>query len=173
MKSLSILVSALVLAGCASNSHNAGLNSDESYISNEVNTLLATLAQKAVDAKEITLKHQAAMARLSEPENGYDDPTGAPPEGLERVIPMPDFYGEAVEPLKLIAKLTNYDFKFRGLKPNSITWVSIAAQERPAFDAISDIANQIDKFGINIDIWSTPNAEKQGVILVTYPGAND
>ncbi|NCO45355.1 DotD/TraH family lipoprotein [Vibrio anguillarum] len=117
------------------------------------------------------LAHQAAMSRLN-PEADKYSPNLDVPNGLEKVIPMDAFYGDALEPLRLIAKLTNYEYKEQGAKPSTeIYWVNIQKNyNRLAIDLLDDIANQIDKRGVNVDVWETPNQTKYGVILVSFGG---
>jgi len=168
-----ILLGMATLVGCETTSSTKTVNKDEEYIKSEVAELLTTLAEKVVITKEITMKHQAAMARLNAPEDGYPDVYNEIPEGLEKSIPIPEFYGDAEAPLKLIATLTNYRFSFRGAKPNGVTWVKLSKQDTPAIELITDIYNQIQKNSIDIDIYPTPNLKQNGVILLSYPGAND
>ncbi|EGR2118969.1 hypothetical protein D6U78_10675 [Vibrio cholerae] len=164
------LIPTILLVGCAST--QTTLTKDELYISQAVSERLTELYDKAVETKEITMRHQAAMMRLNENVNSQN-PLADIPKGMEKPIPMPDFYGAVEEPIQLIAKLTNYDFRFNGTKPIGVTWVQLSAQERSAFETLLDISTQIDKYGIDLDIYESSSQNKKGVIVISYPvGAN-
>ncbi|EKO3606962.1 DotD/TraH family lipoprotein [Vibrio metschnikovii] len=165
------LSSTIIALLCGCQSPQMVESKDRSYITSSLETTLIELSTKAVQAKEIMLAHQAAMSRLN-PEADKYSPNLDVPNGLEKVIPMDAFYGDALEPLRLIAKLTNYEYKEQGAKPSTeIYWVNIQKNyNRLAIDLLDDIANQIDKRGINIDVWETPNQSKYGVILVSFGG---
>ncbi|MEZ9699276.1 DotD/TraH family lipoprotein [Vibrio sp. 10N.261.46.E12] len=163
------VVIALVMSGCQSTSKSTK-DEDKAYISNELEITLAELANKAVQSKQIMLAHQSAMARLN-PELQHYKPVLDVPDGLGKVIPVRTFYGDALEPLNLIAKLTGYKLKVKGAQSNTETlWVSIRESERSAIDLIDDIAGQIDKRKVDIHVWATPNETMKGVILVSYDG---
>lgn len=161
----------VTLGGCAT-TPPAQDDTDAQYISHQLEQTLVTLSNKAVEAKEITLAHQAAMARFN-PQVNQQPPNMTVPPGLEKVIPLKrKFYGDAREAIALIEMLTNYEVKFRGVEPTGVVlWVSLKAQSnRTAIDLLDDIANQIDKRNVNIDVWPTPNSKKAGVILISYVG---
>ncbi len=159
-----------ILAGCSS-TPSTEQHSDKKYISDALEKTLAELSKKAVESKQIMLSHKAAMARLHPDASKYQ-PVLDIPKGLDRVIPMKSFYGDALEPIELVAKLTNYQFKVSGPKKNTeVLWVKLFKSERSAIDILDDISNQIDNRGVDIDVWETPNAPKTGVIMVNYRGS--
>ncbi|MEZ8241012.1 MULTISPECIES: DotD/TraH family lipoprotein [Vibrio] len=166
---LQVLIFSMVMSGCQSTSVS-GNSDDKAYISKELETTLAVLAEKAVASKKIAQAHTVAMARLNPQAKKYT-PNLNVPEGLERIIPMNAFYGKAEEPLQLIAQLTDYEYKEFGAKNNTETlWVKLQANSRSAIDIVDDISNQIDNRGVDVHVWETPNEHKKGVIMINYGG---
>lgn len=156
-----------VLTGCASTSA-ANPDSDERYISDRLETTLVALSKKAVEAKQVMLAHQAAMTRLNVDAQQLA-PIGETPKGMDKPIPLTNrFYGDAKEPIKLIAQLTNYEFQIKGtFDDTEVLWVKLHNEyTRSAFELLNDIANQIDSRGIDIHVWETPNKKHLGVIVL-------
>lgn len=169
---LFVLIIALSMVGCATHSEKKPATADEKYISASLEKTLEELAKKAVEAKRITMTHQAAMARLTLKDESqvkmYDVPKNMD-------IPYPllrAYYGDAIQPLQQIADLTNYKFQIQGAAPETeVLWVKLHNQTtRNAFEIIQDISNQIDKRGFDIHIWQHPDNGKEGLILVSYRG---
>lgn len=169
-KRLIISTIALLMSGCASTQQTV-VDADAVAISEQLERTLATLAEKAVEAKQITQSHQAAMARLNPDVKGYK-PIIETPINLDTHIPMEQYFGDALEPLKLISQMTNYDLKIGNTLPQTeIFWVRLHSMyTRTAIDLLDDIANQVDNRGLDIDVWETPGEKHYGVIMLNYRG---
>lgn len=171
---LGLAVSAiLLLAGCQS-TPTPPANDDAAYISKQLEATLKELSLKAVQAKMITQKHQAALARTNKKISNNTAPSQETLTNLDTPIPMKKFYGDALQPLQLIAQLTGYDLQINGDVPSTETlWVSLHDKYvRTALDLLEDIGDQIDARNVDIDVWETPNGTHVGVILVKYHGGN-
>ncbi|BCL74022.1 hypothetical protein TUMSATVNIG1_60080 (plasmid) [Vibrio nigripulchritudo] len=173
MKLFIVGVLSFFVIGCASTNQAPKHLQDEKYISERLEAVLESMAAKAVEAKEITMSHQAAMARLSNGNKNSKNSTPGfrTPKGFDRLYPLnSDFYGHALSPLKSIATLTDYDLQEQGGRSPGILWVSLSSHsDRKAIDVLADISYQIDKYGVDIDVWETPQGPHVGVILVKYP----
>lgn len=170
-----ILFLIATLTGCASTSSTSEKADDERYISERLEQTLASLASKAIESKQIMMAHQSAMARLdtSRQRSGSYALNEAPPAGMDKPIPLnTTFYGDAKEPIKLIAQLTNYEFKISGPSTSTeVLWVKLHNEyTRTAIELLGDIASQIDKRGVDVHIWPATSKGRNGVIVLEFRG---
>lgn len=171
---LFVLIIALSITGCAATGNENNLSADEKYILDTLDKTLSTLANKAFEAKRITMTHQAAMTRLAIKNSDSSLSQYRVPHNMDIPYPLSRaFYGDAIQPLKQIADYTNYHFKIKGAGPETeVLWVKLHDKmTRSAFEIIQDIADQIDKRGFDVHIWSDSKGGKNGVILLEYRGS--
>ena len=180
-KAACALLSVLLLQGCATTPKEQTELSQQLELNRELIKILDKYSAKAVESKEMMLRHQSALVQLSSRPNDIYNMTKERlkvAQGMDKVIPLPDYQDDIEKPLRLIAELTNYDIDFASRPSHSTIWVTLSAAQRSAQDWIYDLDEQA-KNRVNIEIFQNSDAlasdgtaaygeVKNGKIVVTF-----
>lgn len=155
------LITGLLLQGCASTTtQQTELSDQQLNLNRELIDILDKYSAKSVESEEILLRHQSAMVQLSSNPNDIFKMTRdrlKVIQGMDKVVPLPDYQGDIVKPLKLIAELTNYDIDISARPSHSTVWVTVGAAQRSAQDWLYDFDDQA-KGRVNIEIFQNSDA---------------
>lgn len=154
-------LSLALLQGCSTTpNQEQEFSQQQLELSRELINILDQYSAKSLESKEILLRHQSALVQLNSKPNDIYELTRErlrPIQGMDKVIPLPDYQGDIVRPLKLIAELTNYDIDIATRPSHTTIWVTSGAAQRSAQDWIWDFHDQANG-RINIEIFQNSDA---------------